>query len=228
MLFQATHAQNKTDKTLSNSIILDTTIQPDYYQVKVAVAEWVSWTRVSKKKTIYELQNLDSIERTLKSDLRRLGFTQNLKKCSIAESVYDRGYSVSQKRYHNNQILFEVTFEFTISNKDSVNYLFKELNKEHVTSLIVTPKLNQATIDKAREEMINKSIVSFSKVANHIADSVGQKIIKQSNLSITFYPKPPVYNAMNTVITKAKDFLIDINDLEYTISIYIMYTLDDK
>ncbi|OYU96913.1 MAG: hypothetical protein CFE21_01095 [Bacteroidetes bacterium B1(2017)] len=218
------NSQIQVEKTLQNNLALDTILKPDYFLVKITVSEWVQWTTKGRK-TSPTLMNLDTVDYLLKSNLKQLGFTQNLRKSAIAESFVNNGYGNYQKKYFGNQILFQVTYEFEISTKDSVNYLFKELPKENFTALIIQPKLTPTTLEKAKDALTNQGLIQISKNAKTIADTLNQKVIKQQSITINFVPKSESYNSINNY---GKDFTININDLEYVLAIYYAYILDNK
>lgn len=221
------YSQIKTEKQLSNTQFLDTLIKPDYFLVKITVSEYVLTTKKGRKYKS-ELMDLDTVSYILKSNLEKIGFTQNLKKSSIAETLVSTGYGNTQKRYFNGQVLFEVSYEFMVSNKDSVNYLFKELPKERLTALKITPHILPSTIKQVKEDLTNKGIVLISNEVKNIADTLGKKIVKQSNLNINFAPKFQNMIQGSIYYGREKEFSIDISDLEYTLNIYYAYIIEDK
>lgn len=220
--FLNVYSQIRTEKTLTQNLEIDTIIKPDYFLVKITVSEYIQSTSKGRKQKEI-LINLDSVSRILKDNLVKLGFSQELNKSKIAESTNERDWKI----YYNGKSLFQVTYDFEVKGKDSINYLFKELPRNNVTSLIITPKLYSTTIEKAKEALALKGLSNMEKFANLIADTMGQKIIKRTNIQFTFTPKLN-YTTKTNVYGQLKDYVIDMSDLEYYLTVYYTYVFDDK
>ncbi len=211
-------SQDKNENVISNNFSFDTLIKPDYFEVRITTRE--STYYIGKRRSYtYKKLDLDSSSKALKANLAKLGFSNELKKISIDE-VLD---SYGRKEYYFGQILFQVSYEFIISSKDSVDYLFEKLPKENITSLITTPKIKESTLEKIKDTLTAKSLVKMKKIINTIADSTKNKIVNQKTIGLNFYPK--VKNQV-TYSSLPKDFLIDTKDLEYSFNIYFSFSTE--
>ena len=212
---------SQNNKLLSQNFEIDTSVVPDYFEVKITTCE-NTFLSGSGRKLKTEKLNLDSSIKNLKANLLRLGFNNSLRKLSIDEIVDSYG----RKNYFNGQILFQVKFELIVSSKDSVDYLFEKLPKENITSIIITPKLSANTIEIIKEKLSFKAINSMKKFVQNVADTIGKKIVSQNSISFNFYTK-------NNYVTQnlngpIKDFIIETKDIECFLSFHYTYTIENK
>lgn len=215
-------SQSSLEKGLSHSIHLDTVLTPDYYQVKIGVAEFLTY-KGRRRNGESIVVPLDTVIKKLEEELKRLGFKQILRKVSIVEKANQRyTYYYSP----NNKNLFQANFEFEVGSSDSIEYLFQNINKQMLELLIVTPKLNASTLETAEKEIILRGMLLGREFTQKIAEVNKQKIIKQSNYHIAFEEVPNVIG--NDAYNNNKEFSIDFrNHLEYSLNITFTYLLED-
>ena len=202
----------------------DTTLRPDYYSVKIGVSEYLNFEGEGKKRKANVIP-LDTVMKNLQDELIRIGFHQTLTKSSIAEKT---NRTNGERIYFYDRILFQVTFDFDISTKDSVEYLFKSLNKETLQSLYVSPKFKNSTLEAAKDLLISKGLEETKKYAQKIAAENKQQIIKQTNTYLGFYAKNQNNSADYNIYGQRKEFVINLDDVDYSLNITYAYLFEDK
>ena len=222
--FQAVFSQGKTEKTLTHRVAYDTMLRPDYFIIDIGVAEYVKYEGKGKKsKSVFV--PLDTVSKNLISELNKLGFSGPFKKMSIAEKNSGR---YGQRAQYWGGLLFQVTYQFNLANRDSINYLFKEINKENLMSLVVTPRFYDTTLERAKEKLFATALSSAKEYAQKIVDSNNIKIIKQSNIHLGFGPEVNNWTKRYNTYGGQKEFVIDLDDIEYELGATYTYTYEDK
>lgn len=212
-------AQDNPEKAIVYNLTLDTTLKADYYNVGISVAEYVRYERISKKNTNAYIVSLDTLSAKLLSGLYTLGFNQSIEKSSITEADNPNDYY----RYQSGKKLFQVTYNFRVSNMDSIDYLFKNIDRNIVSGMRVSPELSESTIQRVKDVFIVKGMESAEKYSTGIADRLGHKILK-SKYNILFYDG----GVNNNYIDFNKKFQIDFRDISYKLTISYTYYLADK
>lgn len=221
---QAAFTQNKTEKTLTYSLSFDTILKPDYFIIEMVVAEY--WKMEGKgKKSTPVLVPLDTVSKDLTSELNRLGFSGHPTEKSITEK---NNRTDGERAYFYNRPLFQATHQLNLTNRDSINYLFKEITKDNLVSFIVTPKFYDATPEKAKEKLFVRALNAAKDYAQKVAESNNIKIIKQSNIHLGFGPDRDAYNSTYNSLGRLKEFNIDLSDVRYQLTTTYTYTYDDK
>lgn len=212
-------AQEKSEKMMVYNVTLDTTLKADYFVVGISVSEYVRYERISKKNVKSYIVSLDSLAAKLLSKLSELGFNQRAEKSTITEVDHSIGYY----RYQTDKKLFQVTYNIRVSGKDSIDYLFKNIDRDIVSGMKVQPEVNDNTKEAVKAVFITKGMKTAEKYAAEMADSLGQKIIK-SKYQFVFYDG----GYYNNDIDFNKKFQIDFRDILYKITVSYTYYLGDK
>lgn len=222
--FQAIFSQNAKEKKLTCYTHLDTIIEPDYFTIEIAVAENVKYEKEGKKwKTV--LVPLDTVMQSFIAELKRLGFKEPLQKKAIAEKK-SRWYG--DWTVFDNKPLFQAAYQFNITNRDSVKYLFKGISKENLASFLVTPNSYDITLARVKEKLFTKGLDSNKEYVQKIAENNNYKIISQSNDVLGYYAKETKFKTKHNVYSQPRDFVIDLSDIEMEYHTIYTYTLEDK
>ena len=224
LTFFASFSQTKPERTLTHTVTLDTAMKPDYFLVKIGVSEHLRYEGEGRKQKAI-LVPLDTVIENLQTELRRIGFNQKLTKSTITEKT---NRTNGERMYFYEKILFQVSFDFEISSKDSVEYLFAKIDKERLQSLMVSPKFYSTTLDKAKENLIQSGIETIKNYAQKIADENKQRIIKQTNTYLSFSPKASNYTTNYNIYGGQKEFVVDLSNVDYVLTIMYTYSFEDK
>lgn len=220
---QAAFTQNKTEKTITYSLSFDTILKPDYFIIEMVVAEYVKYGK--GKKSTDTFVPLDTVSKDLITELSRLGFNGVLKERYITEK---NSRVDGDRAYFNGRLMFQATHQLNISNRDSVNYLFKEISKENLVSFITTPKFYNATLARAKEKLFVRALDASKDYAQKVAEGNNIKIIKQSNINIGFGPDRDLYKSTYNSSGKLNEFHIDLSDVKCQLTTTYTYTYEDK
>jgi len=212
-------AQEKPEKQLVYTLTLDSTLKPDFYQVNISVSEYIQYERLSKKETRASVVPLDTLVQKLLNHLSEMRFTQKIEKSSISEIDNPDNYYQSR----SSQKLFQITYNFRVANKDSIDYLFKNLDRKIISGMRIDPEVYDETVEQARQLLVGKGMKLVDLYANQIAERMNQKITK-SKYSILFYDGGNNSNFYDG----SKKFLIDYKDINYRLSISYTYSLEDR
>lgn len=211
--------QDNPEKVLVYNLSLDTTIKADYYNIGISVSEYVKYERINRKTTNAYIVSLDSLAEKLLSQLSSLGFNQKIEKSFITEADMANNYY----RYPSDKKLFKVTYSIRVSSKDSIEYLFRNINREIISGMRISPELKENTIQSIREAMIVKGADSVKEYANDMASRLNQRVVK-SKYHIAFYDG----GLNNNYFDFDKKFQIDFRDIHYKVTINYTYYLSDK
>ncbi|HEX7846707.1 MAG TPA: hypothetical protein VF476_12975 [Chitinophagaceae bacterium] len=212
-------AQDSPEKTMIYNLTLDTLLKPDYYSVNITVSEYVQYQRLSKKEVRANIVSIDTLSKGLILHISNLGFTQNLHKSSITE--------IDQNDYYarrSDKKLFQVTYSFRLYNKDSVDYLFSNIDKTIVSGMRISPGILDATVEKVKQFLIPRGMKTTDEYAAEIAKKMDQKIIK-SKYNIVFYDGGVNRNNYNDY---NKKFFIDFEDIQYKLTVSYSYSFAEK
>jgi hypothetical protein len=92
----------------------------------------------------------------------------------------------------------------------------------------VSPKFKNSTLEAAKDLLISKGLEETKKYVQKIATENKQQIIKQTNTYLGFYPKNPNnwpdYNSNG----QRKEFVINLDDVAYSLNITYTYLFEDK
>jgi hypothetical protein len=212
-------AQESQEKMMVYNLTLDTILKADYYTVSISVSEYIQYERLSKKIVNTNLVSLDTLSKRLIRHLSNLGLNQDIQKSSVTEVDNTNGYYPSR----SDRKLFQATYSFRLSQKDSVDYLFNSLDKAIISGMHVTPEVYDATVEKAKQFLVPQGMKMTDEYAGEIAKKMNQKIIK-SKYTILFYDGGINSNYKDF----SKKFLIDYEDIKYKLSISYTYTLAEK
>lgn len=222
--FQVIFSQHITEKKIYCHTSLDTIIKPDYFTVEIAIAENVKYEGKGRKmKTV--LIPLDTVSKNFIAELNRLGFNVPPEKKAIAEKKSRRH---GDWTLFENKQLFQATYQFIITNRDSVNYLFKAISKENLVTFLVTPNSYAITREKVKEKLFVKGLNSNKAYVQKIAENNNYKIISQTNDDLAFYTKETNFHTKHNVYSQPRDFVIDLGDIEIEYVTLFTYTFDDK
>lgn len=211
--------QEKPEKAMVYNLTQDTTLKADYYNVAISIAEYIRYERINKKSTMAHIVSLDTLSAKLLSKLYALGFSQPIEKSSITEADNSNEYY----RYQSGKNFFQATYSFSVSNIDSIDYLFRNIDREIVSGMRISPELRENTIEKVKGMFIAKGMESVEQYATEMAARLGQKIVK-SKYNVVFYDGG--YN--NNYIDFNKKFQIDFRDILYKLTISYTYYLAEK
>jgi len=207
-------SQDNPEKAMVYNLTLDTTLKADYYTVGISVAEYIWYERISKKNTVAHMVSLDTL-----SKLKALGFNQRMDKSSITEIDNSDGYYT----YRSAKKLFQLTYNFSVTGTDSIEYLFKNIDRDIVSGMKISPELKENTVENVKDVLVTKGMESVRKYADTVAARFGQKIVK-SKYNIMFYDG----GINNNYIDFNKKFQIDFRDIVYKLMINYTYYLSDK
>lgn len=208
-----TASQEKETKFFQFNLTLDTLVSPDFYDVKISVAESVSY--IKEKKHYYaHITPLDSLEAALTGYLGKMGFASNLQRSLITEVQQGNMYSRSEKK------LFEVSYFFNVKTQDSVEMLFKNLDRNMISGIIITPNLEKQTQERIRDMLTISGIARSKQYATQMAQQNNQQIIG-SKYNIMFYDGGPMFdNIYNLYDTK---FKIVLGKVKYRFGVNYTY-----
>jgi len=211
-------------RVFSNSINIDTLIKPDYFIVSISVVEKRQFSGKRKRLESNKI-DLDSVTSLLSSNLKNLGFTQNLTKTSISEASKYYEYEGSSKILKS-KILFQSTLEFKVSSKDSAEFLFKNIDKDIIKSIIVTPKLNQETVNFIKEEMTKTATKLLTESSKKVLKSIWEKSIQPVTITTYMYPNVKNFDTqLDPNLTQ--NFKLDLSGFAYTYNLFITFKLVD-
>lgn len=224
-LTSGSYSQTEPEKTISQTLKFDTILQPDYYSVKIAVAEYVVYEGTGKK-TRARLISLDSAVFKLQEELGRMRFTPHLRKSAIVEKSSRLDGRIV---YFDDRVLFEVTLDFELGSRDSLEYLFANINKEMLRSFTATPRFYTSTLNSARDLLTSRSWEETKKLSEKIALENKQQIIKQTHTHLNFYTNPPLQNhsLQYNSYGQKKQFVVFLDNVEYSLNITCSYILED-
>lgn len=216
----ASYAQSNVEKKISIQIQLDTVLIPDYYEVKIGLAEYLIFEGRRRHRIIRTFP-LDSLVQKLDSELIKTGIHHSYNRSPITLRSNDYGIVYPL----DDPTLFEVTIQLKIANRDSVEYLFKNLKKYNLKSFLVTPRFNSITIEKVKGEIIDRGKAMSIVCAQEMALDCNQKIIKQSIQSFHFYPHQKQIDGI--INDHLRIFVVDLrNQVEFTMKTTYVYFLD--
>lgn len=95
-------------------------------------------------------------------------------------------------------------------------------------SLVVTPRFYDTTLERAKEKLFARGLSSAKEYAQKIVDSNNIKIIKQSNIHLGFGPEVNNWTKRYNTYGGQKEFVIDLDDIEYELGATYTYTYEDK
>lgn len=211
--------QELQEKTMVYNLTMDTLLKPDYYSVNISISEYIQYQRLSKKDVRANVVSLDTLSKKLMGYLSALGIDQAISKSSITEADNENN------NYSNrsDKKLFQTTYSFRLYQMDSIDYLFKNIDKTIVSGMRITPEVYDATVERAKQFLIPKGMKMADEYADEIAKKMYQKISK-SKYNIMFYDGG-VNNNYNDF---GKKFLIDYKDIKYKLTISYTYTFAEK
>lgn len=212
-------SQDNPEKAMVYNLTLDTTLKADYYTVGISVAEYVRYERIGRKNNMAYVVSLDTLSAKLLSKLSVLGFNQRINKSSITEVDNSDGYY----RYQSGKKLFQLTYHFSVTGMDSIEYLFRNIDRDIVSGMKISPELKGNTVEKVKEILVTKGMESAGKYADTVAARFGQKVVK-SKYNIMFYDG----GINNNYLDFNKKFQIDFRDIVYKLIITYTYYLSDK
>ena len=212
------YSQNPKEFTnYSESVILDTTLQPDFYKVEITISQ--HYKTIGKGRKSYDyIVPLDTVKSNLLVELRKLGVHQ----MPTLTRIFD------QEEYnHRRERLLQASYELYIYSKDTVMNLYHGLISKFETNVLkrvfISPGISKQILLEARAKLETIALEKAKKNAQKFGDSNNVSIIKIDNYQVDFREKKPYINYVQNQTMKS--FNIDCSNPEYTLTVYYIFSL---
>jgi hypothetical protein len=207
--------------TKNETVIFDTLIAPDYYQVNLIIAEYTVPSYTQQSGNIETVIKCDSILKTLKQELKMMGFDQELKLVKVTDKVNPGGV-ISYMGNTPSPSLKQESYLIKIKTAEDVVKIYKNISFMGMHGIKCKPYYSRTSIDKARKAMRENAISQAESNMNSFAIKYGYKIngiINYTEIPNRHFPTSN-YNIYTTQM-----YQIDLEPISFNYQITITFEL---